>query len=104
MKIAGVLSMLHERAGRPDSATRRFRGEAPLAWTLFRLGRSKHIAESAVICWEDQASRRSADHGGIEVAALVAFGANIHPASGRGLRGAAMGGWLARRIAGSMRV
>jgi hypothetical protein len=56
VKIAAVLSMLHERAGRPDSATRRFRGEAPLAWTLFRLRRSKRIAESAVICWEDQSS------------------------------------------------
>jgi len=55
MKIAAVLSMLHEPQGRPDSATRRFRGEAPLAWTLYRLGRSRGIAESVVICWEDQA-------------------------------------------------
>jgi hypothetical protein len=55
MKIAAVLSMLHEPPGRPDSATRRFRGEAPLAWTLYRLGRSRRIAESVVICWQDQA-------------------------------------------------
>ena len=54
MKIAAVLSMLHEPAGRPNSATRRFRGEAPLAWTLWRLGRCGRIAESAVICWQDQ--------------------------------------------------
>jgi radical SAM protein with 4Fe4S-binding SPASM domain len=55
MKIVALLSMLHEPPGRPDSATRRFRGEAPLAWALYRLGRSKRIAESAVICWQDQA-------------------------------------------------
>jgi hypothetical protein len=54
MKIVAALSMLHEPQGRLDSATRRFRGEAPLAWTLYRLGRSKRIAESAVICWQDQ--------------------------------------------------
>jgi hypothetical protein len=47
--------MLHEGAGKPDSATRRFRGEAPLAWTLFRLSRCERLGECAVICWEDQA-------------------------------------------------
>lgn len=56
MKITAVLSMLHERSSRPDSATRRFRGEAPLAWTLFRLRRCQRITEAAVICWEDQAN------------------------------------------------
>lgn len=55
MKVAAVLSMLHERPEKPDSATRRFRGEAPLAWTLFRLRRCKRLGECAVICWEDQA-------------------------------------------------
>ncbi|MGD0769599.1 MAG: radical SAM/SPASM domain-containing protein [Tepidisphaeraceae bacterium] len=54
MKVVAVLSMLHEPAGRPDSATRRFRGEAPLGWALYRLGRSRRIAESVIICWQDQ--------------------------------------------------
>jgi len=56
MNVIAVLSMLHEPAGRPGSATRRFRGEAPLAWTLFRLGRCKRVAESILLCWEDQAA------------------------------------------------
>lgn len=55
MKVAAVLSMLHEPAGHPDSATRRFRGEAPLAWALFRLGRSKQVGECVILCWKDQA-------------------------------------------------
>ena len=55
MKITAVLSMLHEPARRPNSATRRFRGEAPLAWTLYRLGRCGRIEKSVVLCWEDQA-------------------------------------------------
>lgn len=56
MKVTAVLSMLHEPAGRPDSASRRFRGEAPLAWTLFRLRRCKRVGESVVVCWEDQSA------------------------------------------------
>lgn len=55
MNITAVLSMLHEPAGRPGSATRRFRGEAPLAWTLFRLGQCAGVSKSVVLCWEDQA-------------------------------------------------
>jgi hypothetical protein len=56
MKLTAVLSMLHEPANRPNSATRRFRGEAPLAWTLYRLAQSKHISQSAILCWEDQSA------------------------------------------------
>jgi Iron-sulfur cluster-binding domain len=56
MNVIAVLSMLHEKADKPGSATRRFRGEAPLAWTLFRLGRCKRLAESIILCWEDQAT------------------------------------------------
>lgn len=55
MKVVAVLSMLHEPAGKPDSATRKFRGEAPLGWTLFRLGRTKSVQECVILCWEDQA-------------------------------------------------
>ncbi|HEX4054671.1 MAG TPA: SPASM domain-containing protein [Tepidisphaeraceae bacterium] len=55
MNITAVLSMLHEPAGQSGSATRRFRGEAPLAWTLFRLARCPAISKTVVLCWEDQA-------------------------------------------------
>ncbi len=54
MNVTAVLSMLHEPAERDDSTARRFRGEAPLAWTLYRLGRCQRLAETAVVCWEDQ--------------------------------------------------
>jgi hypothetical protein len=54
VNVTAVLSMLHEPLG-PNSATRRFRGEATLAWTLFRLGRCQRISQSIVLCWEDQA-------------------------------------------------
>lgn len=54
MKVTAVLSMLHEPEAKPGSATRKFRGEAPLAWTLYRLGRCQRLSQSAVICWQDQ--------------------------------------------------
>ncbi|HEY1922196.1 MAG TPA: radical SAM protein [Tepidisphaeraceae bacterium] len=54
MNVTAVLSMLHEPAAL-NSASRRFRGEATLAWTLFRLGRCQRVAQSIVLCWEDQA-------------------------------------------------
>ena len=51
--VTAVLSMLHERAGR-NSATRCFREEPVLAWTLERLSRARYIGSMAVLCWEDQ--------------------------------------------------
>jgi MoaA/NifB/PqqE/SkfB family radical SAM enzyme len=51
--VTAILSMLHERAAR-SSATRCFRDEPVLAWTLERLSRAKHIGSMAVLCWEDQ--------------------------------------------------
>jgi hypothetical protein len=48
-----VLSMIHEYDQR-NSATRLFRGEPVLAWTLRRLERSARLAHMVVICWEDQ--------------------------------------------------
>ncbi|HYO08528.1 MAG TPA: hypothetical protein VER17_06110 [Tepidisphaeraceae bacterium] len=48
-----VLSMIHESDQR-NSATRLFRGEPVLAWTLRRLERSARLAHMVVICWEDQ--------------------------------------------------
>jgi hypothetical protein len=51
--VTAVLSMLHERAGR-NSATRCFRDEPVLAWTIERLSRARHLGSMAVLCWEDQ--------------------------------------------------
>ncbi|MGD0542209.1 MAG: hypothetical protein ABSB33_11885, partial [Tepidisphaeraceae bacterium] len=53
MNVTAVLSMLHEPPG-PNSASRRFRGEAVMAWTLFRLGRCRRVSRPIVLCWEDQ--------------------------------------------------
>jgi hypothetical protein len=51
--IAAVLSMIHERSDR-NSATRLFRGEPVLAWTLRRLSRASGIGSMTILCWEDQ--------------------------------------------------
>ena len=48
-----VCSMIHE-AAENNSATRLFRGEPVLAWTLRRLERSNRVGNMVVICWEDQ--------------------------------------------------
>jgi hypothetical protein len=45
--------MIHEPAEK-NSATRLFRGEPVLAWTLRRLERSGQLAHMIIICWEDQ--------------------------------------------------
>jgi len=52
-KVIGVLSMLHESADR-CSATRLFRGEPVLKWTLRRLRRARSIDSIALLCWDDQ--------------------------------------------------
>ena len=58
--VTAILSMLHEPpgagggTGARNSATRRFRGEPVLAWTLSRVARAAHVTDIAVICWEDQ--------------------------------------------------
>ncbi len=53
-RIIAVLSMLHEPANRLTSATRRFRAEPVLSWTLHRLGRCAAIHKPVVLCWGDQ--------------------------------------------------
>jgi hypothetical protein len=45
--------MIHESAD-SNSATRLFRGEPVLAWTLRRLERSARLAHMVIVCWEDQ--------------------------------------------------
>ena len=64
--IVAILSMLHESpAFNPDapvdgeplrlnSATRTFRGEPVLSWTMKRLTRSRRVGNIAALCWEDQ--------------------------------------------------
>ena len=51
--LCAVISMLHEPVGR-DSATRLFRGDPVLNWTLERLARCRGLETMAVLCWEDQ--------------------------------------------------
>jgi spiro-SPASM protein len=53
-QIAAVLSLLHQSPGRPSSASRLFRNEPVLAWTLRRLARSRGLAHRAILCWDDQ--------------------------------------------------
>jgi hypothetical protein len=53
MNATAVLSMLHESRER-NSATRCFREDAVLSWTLDRLSRAKSLKHIAIICWEDQ--------------------------------------------------
>jgi radical SAM protein with 4Fe4S-binding SPASM domain len=55
--VSAVLSMLHEApAEHPglNSATRLFRANPVLHWTLERMSRSSRIGSSAILCWEDQ--------------------------------------------------
>ncbi|CAN5535501.1 hypothetical protein BH09PLA1_BH09PLA1_17030 [soil metagenome] len=64
--IGASISMLHEDAAdnpdapqgagplRLNNATRSFRGEPVLSWTMRRLTRSQRIGNIAVLCWEDQ--------------------------------------------------
>ena len=55
MKTVAVLSMLHEPAG-ANSATRLFRRQPVLWWTLARLsGATGKLAGTAVLCFDDQA-------------------------------------------------
>jgi len=51
--VTAVLSMLHE-ASEINSATRLFRQEPVLCWTLDRLSQSRHLTALAILCWEDQ--------------------------------------------------
>lgn len=64
-KTAAVLSMVHEAAGARDAATRLFRAQPVLWWTLERLSRAQRIQATSLLCWEDQllaAEPVAADH------------------------------------------
>lgn len=51
--VSAVLSMLHEPPGH-GSATRLFRGDPVLSWTLQRVNRARGVGTATVLCWEDQ--------------------------------------------------
>jgi hypothetical protein len=51
--ITAILSMLHEPVDR-HSASRVFRGQSVISWTLRRLSRAKQINSYAILCWDDQ--------------------------------------------------
>jgi len=53
MNVVAVLSMIHESADR-NSATRQFRKESVLRWTLSRVRQVENLAGICVICWDDQ--------------------------------------------------
>ena len=53
MKIIALSSMLHEDAV-TNSATRRFRGEPVLGWTLRRIDQTRHLHRSLILAWDDQ--------------------------------------------------
>jgi MoaA/NifB/PqqE/SkfB family radical SAM enzyme/spore coat polysaccharide biosynthesis protein SpsF (cytidylyltransferase family) len=51
--VTAILSMLHELAER-NSATRLFRQNPVLSWTMDRLSQSKRLDSIVILCWEDQ--------------------------------------------------
>lgn len=53
MKVAPVISMLHEGA-QDNSALRLFRGRPVLSWTVDRLARASLDVPPSVVCWTDQ--------------------------------------------------
>ncbi len=55
--VTAVLSFLHEAPGDCESATRMFRSQPVLWWTLERLSRSARLDAVAMLCWEDQVER-----------------------------------------------
>jgi radical SAM protein with 4Fe4S-binding SPASM domain len=57
--VTAVISMLHEVAAEAPgnercSATRLFRGQPVLSWTLDRLTRSRRLGSIGIVCWDDQ--------------------------------------------------
>ena len=51
--VTAILSMLHEPADR-NSATRLFRQDPVLSWTIDRICRSERVDAITILCWEDQ--------------------------------------------------
>lgn len=51
--LTAICSLLHQ-GPQVTSATRRFRGEPVLTWTLRRLALAGQLSHRAILCWEDQ--------------------------------------------------
>ena len=52
-RVVALISLLHESA-EVNSATRLFRGEPVLRWTLRRLDHCQLLDDTALLCWDDQ--------------------------------------------------
>jgi len=52
--ITAILSLLDQSPPRPSSASRLFRREPVLSWTLRRLAASRSISNRTILCWDDQ--------------------------------------------------
>jgi hypothetical protein len=68
MNVTAILSLLHAPPGGENAATRRFRREPVLAWTLRRVARAAGVTQTAILCWEDQ----------LEAVAPIAEAARAH--------------------------
>lgn len=68
MRVAAILSMLHEPAD-ANSATRLLRNAPVLQWTIDRLRKANGVAGIGILCWDDQlaATRMFADPGTVTV-------------------------------------
>ena len=53
MNVIAIASLLHEGPIN-NSATRRFRSESVLSWTLRRIARTQFLQKSLVLAWDDQ--------------------------------------------------
>jgi hypothetical protein len=53
-RTTAILSLIHEPAGPRNSATRTFRDQPVLAWTLSRLTQSAQVDSVTLLCWDDQ--------------------------------------------------
>lgn len=93
MKAVGVISMLHEAAAE-NSATRPFRKQPVLWWTLVRLAAARGVEGWTVLCWGDQAEAVSACVGASGVK-VVSKGERRESAAMQGITAAArwLDGW-----------
>jgi MoaA/NifB/PqqE/SkfB family radical SAM enzyme len=95
MKAVGVISLLHEPAAAAEcSATRLFRGQPVLWWTLARLAGARGVEGWTVLCWGDQAEAVAVCVGGSGVK-VASKGARNEPAAMQGVTAAArwLDGW-----------
>src|SRR5579871_3403767 len=66
-----ILSLLHESA-QSNSATRLFRDEPVLRWTLKRLAASQRLKSIKILCWDEQAEAVQGSAG--EINAIISKG------------------------------